>query len=79
MGRILFFVLLGIAAYVAWRWVRLQQSRPQDGAARPPAAPAAEPMVRCAQCGVHLPRSEAITTAGQLYCCEEHRQRGPRR
>lgn len=78
MGRILFFVLLGIAAYLAWRWMRLQ-GRADAGAARPPAAPAAEAMVRCAHCGVHLPRSEAIVVAGQTFCCEEHRQLGPRR
>lgn len=35
---------------------------------------AAEKMVGCAHCGIHLPLSEALTGADQRhYCCEEHR------
>ncbi|MDB5905475.1 MAG: hypothetical protein JWM26_4353, partial [Betaproteobacteria bacterium] len=34
-----------------------------------------EDMVRCAQCGVHLPRSESLTTNNQAYyCCADHRR-----
>lgn len=29
-------------------------------------------MVRCAVCGVHLPKSESIERDGAHYCCEEH-------
>jgi uncharacterized protein len=36
-------------------------------------------LVTCAQCGVHLPRAEARSAAGGLYCSEEHAQLGPRR
>lgn len=32
-----------------------------------------EEMVRCAHCGVHLPRSESITSQGEFYCCNDHR------
>jgi len=32
-----------------------------------------EPMVRCAECGVHAPRSESLTTAtGPSFCCDQH-------
>lgn len=34
-----------------------------------------EDMVRCAHCGVHLPRSESITSQGKFFCCDEHRQK----
>lgn len=35
-------------------------------------------MVRCAACGVHLPKSESIERDGVHYCCEEHsRSAGP--
>lgn len=79
MGRILFFVLLGLAAYIAWRWVRVKQLGSQAGApTRQPPAGDPEQMVRCSQCGVHLPRSEALTSGGEFYCCEEHRLTGPR-
>jgi uncharacterized protein len=35
-------------------------------------------LVRCAHCGVHLPRSEARETQGLLYCSEEHARLGRR-
>jgi uncharacterized protein len=31
-------------------------------------------MVRCLICGVHLPKSEAVTSRGQIYCSKEHLQ-----
>jgi uncharacterized protein len=31
-----------------------------------------EPMVRCAECGVHAPRSESVTTGSQSFCSHEH-------
>jgi uncharacterized protein len=34
-----------------------------------------EPMVRCAVCGVHAPKSDSIVAAGQHFCCVEHAQR----
>ena len=39
-----------------------------------PAAP--EDMVRCARCGVHLPRSESIMREAKLFCSQEHAQPG---
>jgi uncharacterized protein len=34
-----------------------------------------ENMVRCAQCGVHLPRSESLTSGNDAYyCCADHRR-----
>jgi uncharacterized protein len=31
-------------------------------------------MVRCRICGVHLPKSEAVTSRGEIYCSKEHLQ-----
>lgn len=39
----------------------------------PPAPRASQDMVRCAHCGVHLPRSESLLADGRYYCCESHR------
>jgi uncharacterized protein len=33
----------------------------------------AEDMVRCAHCGVHLPKSESILAGGNFFCGAEHR------
>lgn len=35
---------------------------------------AVERMVACAHCGLHIPQSEAVQQAGQLYCSQEHAQ-----
>lgn len=57
--------------------------RPADGGSAAPgassaSAPAAGPesMLRCAQCGLYIPSSEAVTaTDGRLsYCSDEHRR-----
>ena len=34
--------------------------------------------MRCAHCGVHLPRAEARSAGGRHYCSEEHCAAGPR-
>lgn len=34
---------------------------------------ALEEMVRCIHCGVHLPRSESVTSQGEFFCSNEHR------
>jgi uncharacterized protein len=35
----------------------------------------ADDMVRCAECGVHVPRGESLAVHGQFYCCAEHQRR----
>lgn len=71
------YLLLGLLAYVAWRWYAAQ--KPGDGEpaaqASPPPAAGSEKMVSCAHCSIHLPQSEAIGGAGALhFCSNEHRQ-----
>jgi uncharacterized protein len=34
-----------------------------------------DPLVRCAECGVHTPSGEAIVSAGHRFCCTDHAQR----
>ncbi len=75
MGRILFFVLLAVAIYFGWQWLRRQSQR-DVGRPRDAAAPRAQAMVSCALCGLHLPRSDALPAGERFFCCEEHRQRG---
>jgi uncharacterized protein len=35
----------------------------------------AEPMIRCVECGVHAPKSDSVSVAGQPFCCAAHAQR----
>ncbi|WP_290439253.1 PP0621 family protein, partial [Burkholderia plantarii] len=34
-----------------------------------------EPMVRCAVCGVHTPKGDAIAAGGDYFCSREHAAR----
>jgi len=41
--------------------------------------PEAQAMVRCAHCGVHLPRDDALLdSTGRSFCGEAHRIAGPK-
>ncbi len=68
MGRIVFFLLLAAIAWIAYKSWR----RSAAGGERP--APGAEDMVRCAHCGVHVPRSESVSAGSDFFCSEEHRR-----
>lgn len=71
--------LLVIAVVVLVLWALRRPSLPPPPR-RPGPPPQLEPMVRCSHCGVHLPRSEAVTGPdGHLYCSPAHRAAGPRR
>lgn len=77
MGRIVFFVLLALALYVAYRLWRAGQCR-DDAGRDERSPPSAEPMVRCEHCGLNVPQSEALADGGRWFCSEAHRrlQRG---
>lgn len=71
MGKLLFWLLIGLVIYALWRGAkRRDQRRNEDQRA---SALAVEQMVRCEVCQVNLPRSEAILSHGRFYCCEQHR------
>lgn len=69
MAKILLVVLGLLLAY----WI-LKSYRKRVDKRKPPPAVGAEDMVCCAQCGVHLPRSESITTQGKFFCSAEHQR-----
>ena len=73
MGRILFFVVLGVGLYVAFRIWRGNQQRGTTAAPRKAAA-AGEAMVRCHHCGLNVPKSEALAAGDHWYCSEDHRR-----
>jgi uncharacterized protein len=70
MSRLLFWVLLGVVAYVALkRWARPVSRQPRSGDAP------SEAIVSCAACGLNLPQSEAHARDGRWYCSREHLER----
>lgn len=79
MGKFLLLVALGAIVYFLLRNYKRAIARQQgaDRQAAPAERPSGEDMVRCAHCGVHLPRSESYLSEGKLYCSDEHRLLGP--
>ncbi len=87
MGKLLSWVFIGVAGWLAWRLTGLVQrkldaARRHDGlrsasgeapGARRASALRDERIVPCAHCGVHFPASEALGRGDRLYCCPEHR------
>lgn len=70
-------LLLAFAVWVIYSMLKRYAAGPPRDDEAPPAPPAQEDMVRCVVCGVHLPRSEAILSRGEFFCCDEHRRRQP--
>lgn len=88
MRQILLLVVFVLAARWLVKTMRAAQTQAaMRGAARPGATrgagpqPAteprqlAEPMVRCAVCGVHAPKSESVFGGAHYFCSAEHARR----
>jgi uncharacterized protein len=67
MSRLIFLIAVIVVVYLLLKSF-LRQSPKRDK------VEASEDMVRCSQCGVHLPKSESILSGGEYYCCDAHRR-----
>ena len=67
MSRLLFFVAIAAVVYLLLRSYRNNSATP------PQSPPRTEDMVRCAQCGVHVPKGESVQAHGKNFCCAAHR------
>lgn len=74
MGRL---ILLALALVILVWLVRRALAARRPGT--PPRGANDGELVRCAHCGVHLPRGEARLLDGRDYCSDEHARLGPRR
>ncbi len=79
MGKLLFWIalifLVLIVVRMLGRSVAAIQARHAPISKRKPtqaAQPPSEIMVRCAHCGMYLPRSEALQMGGKTWCTPEH-------
>jgi uncharacterized protein len=80
VAKFILLLALGIVVYLIVSRIRREgepRNAPPPSSAQPPAR--GEDMVRCAACGVHLPRSESFTSRSRFYCSDEHRRLGPQR
>jgi len=67
-------ILLVLGLLLVYWLLRGYRRRVDSGDSKSPPVLDGENMVRCAQCGVHLPRSEGVTTQGNYYCSPEHQR-----
>jgi uncharacterized protein len=67
-----FLILVAVVVAVLWL-ARGGRRRVSGNEQSPPRSPPQEAMVACTQCGLHLPRSEALPGRGGLFCSEVHR------
>jgi len=72
MRLVVLILLIVLAVWLIRRALRAASGK--AGAQKP--GPVQQDLVSCARCGVHLPRSEAHSAAGRLYCGEEHARLG---
>lgn len=66
MSRLLFFVAIAVVIYVLLKSYRKNSTPPQTPVQT-------EDMVRCLQCGVHVPKSDSVQADGKNFCCAVHR------
>jgi len=70
MGKLIFWVVVIFVALMGLRLANLAAAkrRARDAAAAGKTREADETMVRCASCGVYLPRANALPAAGGYLC-----------
>lgn len=77
MMKYLLVLLVIVIAVGIWRNNRRQEAVERQQA-RPQPLPSPQTMVACANCGLHLPASDALVdSAKRLYCSADHLRRGP--
>ena len=73
------YLLWAVVGYLVWRWYKTsKRNKAEESASTATVSQSkhsdAEAMVKCAQCGVHLPISEALLGSGnQFFCSDAHR------
>jgi hypothetical protein len=71
MSKIIFWVVVVFAVLFALRLYNAAKARRRDAERRnAPAPPAPAPTVRCASCGIYLPKVEASEAPGGWRCAE---------
>lgn len=73
MGKLLVFIVLGVAVYLLFKNYQRKLNQPDNPS---PSERGPEDMVKCAHCGVNMPRSEAILSQGEFFCTPEHQRLG---
>ena len=65
-----YLLLLLLVGLLWWAFTRTRKPQAPDTDS---CASAAQDMARCAHCGIHLPKDDAVLGDKGLYCSTEHR------
>ena len=68
MGKVIFWIVIIFAVLLVLRMYNMRQQKKKAKGDAQATAGKAQSMVRCARCGVYLPRSEALLVDGTLRC-----------
>jgi len=72
MGKIVFWIVVFFVILLGLRLLNLAKSRERpERPEHPRELPPAEPTVRCEECGVFLPKSEAKATSSGYRCGDD--------
>jgi uncharacterized protein len=74
MKFLLLIVLVLIVIWVMRGGPRIKVPKAPPNPSAPPQPKEEEMMLSCAQCGLHLPKGEALPGRGGVFCGEAHRR-----
>lgn len=80
MGALIRLIIIGALIWLAWRLIRstlLENQQSPSSSSRPSGGGSQgtpERMVRCDQCGVHVPESEAFFHKQHAFCSQDHQR-----
>lgn len=75
MATLIRLIIIIALAYLVWRLVKATLTR--TGTSAPPATRdgnGGERMLPCAQCGIHVPESEAFRKGELVFCSQDHQK-----
>lgn len=70
-------LILGLIFWLLYRMLSRLFDKPKQRQRVQKKTPGTD-MVRCAHCGIHIPKNEALHSNGHDYCSEAHRNAGPK-
>lgn len=74
MNKFVFWAIVFAIGFGLFKFAKvLERKSAARRALQPDPDAPRELVLSCSHCGVHVPASEAIMSAGQPYCCIEHR------
>jgi len=70
MSRLFFILAIVATVYLLARSFRKNLPGEND---KEQGEPVAQDMVRCAQCGIYIPKAESLQADEHFFCCAAHR------